>query len=661
LASLAVALAALAVALPAAGAATGTLSGSFVAGAKFPARTMTLTAPAGVTVDVPHMYIWENGGPVYYLHVAPMPQTGAVELVIDQSSSMAGAPLAHELAAARAIAAARGSDQKLGVVAFDSGPTNVLSPTTDQSAIDRVLSGSPWTGNGTKVLPAVKLALAQLKAANAAGGEVIVLSDGATDDAAAIASDGIAAAAKDQHVQISALGVRDHAFDPALLQQLAQQGGGQYALATGAGLRQAVATVSAAIPQSYLIQYRSAVPAGRHVAVKIHVDGISTMLHLGYKTPAPAPAAKPARVAPAPNAPVQTPRHAPRRLHASAGSVSGPTAVPFPTVKPAAAPHSFWTSSLGLLTAAGVCALLIALAIVLVFVRNPKRRALRRRVGTFIDAAQDDPVPSNQAAEPEVHGLLTRLLSRRRSWPEFVERVEIGRMKASPVGLVKRTVVASVLVAIVVGVVTGIPPLGLVAFLPAPFVLRGLVSRAVRKQRKLFLDQLPSTLQDLAGAMRSGRSFVGALDGVAETSAEPMRGELERATTDERLGLPLEETLVAIARRMEAKDMDQIAMIAALNRNSGSNVAEALERVAEGARERADLEGEMRSLTGQARMSSWILTGLPPVMLGALTVAAPQYGKPLFHTVAGVVLLVFATGLVIAGWLVMQKIVNPKL
>jgi tight adherence protein B len=184
--------------------------------------------------------------------------------------------------------------------------------------------------------------------------------------------------------------------------------------------------------------------------------------------------------------------------------------------------------------------------------------------------------------------------------------------------------------------------------------------RGARKQRKEFAEQLPANLQDLAGAMRSGRGFVGAIGVVAETSTEPIKGELQRALRDEHLGLPLEDTLEAIGRRMQSKDMEQIALIAALNRNSGSNVAEALDRVADGARDRADLAREMRSLTGQARMSSWVLSGLPPVMLLGLTVIEPLYAHPLLHTTTGIVLLVIATVMVVAGWAVMRRICSPE-
>ena len=107
--------------------------------------------------------------------------------------------------------------------------------------------------------------------------------------------------------------------------------------------------------------------------------------------------------------------------------------------------------------------------------------------------------------------------------------------------------------------------------------------------------------------------------------------------------------------------MDQVALIAALNRRSGSNVAEALDRVAEGARERADMRREVKALTGQAKMSSFVLTALPPLLLVGISLISPRYAHPLLHTTLGIVLLGRRRGLMVfAGWKVMKKITTMK-
>jgi tight adherence protein B len=306
---------------------------------------------------------------------------------------------------------------------------------------------------------------------------------------------------------------------------------------------------------------------------------------------------------------------------------------------------------------AGSSALFIALAITILVLRRPARQALRRRVGSFTSPAE----PAGAALATEAAGPVAQLLTRRRWWPAFAERVDSGRMKRSPLQLVKRTAVIGLVGAVVLRIMLGSILPGLLLVIVAPFILRTLVARAARRQRSKFSEQLPSHLQDLAGAMRAGRSFVGGISAMVDSAIEPIRGEFERALSDERLGMPLEDTLEAIGRRMEAKDMEQVALIASLNRQSGSNVAEALERVAESARERSDLHREMKALTGQARMSAGVLTGMPPVLLIALTVLSPAYPRPFFHTTVGFVLLFFATGLLAAAWMVMGKIVNPKM
>jgi tight adherence protein B len=664
-------------ALPAASlAATPTFTGWLGGGAKFPARTIVLSAPAGVTVNVPHIYIWENGGPVDHLSITPIASANSgdfgVELVIDESNSMAGAPLAQALAAARALAAQRTGNQELGVIGFNSAATATLPLTSDASLIKSALSVTSETASGTRIAPALSLALSQLKAANIADGAVILLSDGgATGSTGPAAVRAVTAQAKRQHVPIITIGLRDQAFKPALLREIATAAGGRYIAATGAQLPDLFASIGASLTHNYLIRYDSIIKPGRRVAVRVRVDGVPTQLHLSYYAPAAAPAVPttpPPAATPTPTATV-TPAPAHRLLPnipelstvpafavASTSPEPGPVGVQqIPGYKPARTRKTFWSSSVAPLAVAGVCALLLALALLIVLSRRNAGGTVQRRILTFFDMAQVD--PAHAQTEP---GALERLLTRRPWWPGFVEMMQAARIRRSPVALVKRSAVIALILAVLLAVITGLPILGLPVLVIAPFIVHWLVARGARKQRKLFAEQLPTNLQDLAGAMRAGRSFVGAISVVADTSAEPMKSELERAVSDERLGLPLEDTLDAIGRRMQSKDMEQIALIAALNRNSGSNVAEALDRVAEGARDRADLAREMRSLTGQARMSSWVLSGLPPAMLIGLSVIEPEYSRPLLHTTTGIVLLVIATLMVVAGWAVMRRIVNPE-
>jgi tight adherence protein B len=359
----------------------------------------------------------------------------------------------------------------------------------------------------------------------------------------------------------------------------------------------------------------------------------------------------PARTAPAHHpAPVR---------HAAGPSFAGSTLLSptpsFASAAPPAAPavnHTFWASSSAVAVIAGICALFIALGLALALHR-PSKQAVRARVGTFIPLAEEESDVAGAREPPQ--GLFSRL-QRGSWWPPFVEAVAISRSPHAPAYLVKRAAAIAMVVAVVAVAASGAVPLGLGVLIVWPFVLRALVNRAAEKQRAKFRDTLPTYLQDMASAIRVGRSFAGAVAVVASNADEPTRSELDRAATDEALGLNIEDTLEAVAERMQSTDMGQVALIAGLNRRTGSNVAEALDRVAEGARERGDLRREMGALTSQAKMSSSVLTGLPLVLLGALSLVSPQYAHPLFHTTLGIVAMGFGGALVFAGWKVMSKI-----
>lgn len=284
------------------------------------------------------------------------------------------------------------------------------------------------------------------------------------------------------------------------------------------------------------------------------------------------------------------------------------------------------------------------------------------RVGTFVEmAAAESPVADSPAVPQVPSRSIVHRLENSDRWRAFALDVEIAHNRRSPIELVKRALLLALVSAALLVLLTGSGLFALVPLVGWWFVLRKMMARAADKQREKFRVSLPGYLQDLASAIRVGRSLVAALTVVAESAEEPTKSELERVVTDEALGRPLDLALEAVAKRMDAPDLDQVALIAALNRRSGSNVAEALDRVSEGARERQDLKREVKALTAQAKMSSWVLTSLPGVLLLALSVVSPVYAYPLFHTTMGIVLLVVGAGMVFAGWKALKKITEIRI
>jgi tight adherence protein B len=193
-----------------------------------------------------------------------------------------------------------------------------------------------------------------------------------------------------------------------------------------------------------------------------------------------------------------------------------------------------------------------------------------------------------------------------------------------------------------------------------PFAVRSFQKRKLTKVRDDFTEQLPDNMQVLASALRAGHSFVGAFAVVANDAPEPARREFQRVVADEQLGVPMEESLRDVARRMDSKDLEQVALLAELQREAGGNMAEVLDTIVDTIRERFDLRRLVQTLTAQGRLARWILSLLPAFLLGIISLLNPGYMQPLFATVGGRVVLVIATGMVVAGSLVIKRIVDIK-
>jgi tight adherence protein B len=645
------------------------LTGWLGSGATFPNRALVLIPPAGASVNASTVHVTENGTAVRGLSVTPSSQAGRGDfgliVVADQSSSMTGATLKTVMSATRNLVALRRAEQQFGVIGFDRQP-RVLAPlSADSGGLQQALSATPATGRGANTPAAIQLALDKLSQARVALGAIVVISDGVGSGTGSLTPAAVAAVAAAAHIPIFVVGLQDKAASAASLGALRTANLGQFVQAPPSRLAGVLKAIDGVVTRGYVARWRSSVPSGHAVTVSANVDTAAGTVTATYQSPASsAPSAKPHAAATSPvtaSHPAQlatTGRLSPLPSFslASAPLAASTAAPPSP---PQVAPASFWSSGAGKLATALFVGLLVAAAVWLLLYR-PSRRAVRVRVGSFIHV--DAETVEDPLAGPAVpNKSIVHRLENSDRWQAFALNVEIARSPHTPIYLVKRAIVLAMVLAALLVLLSGSTFVGFLPLIGWWFVLRALIERRANKQREKFRQSLPGYLQDLASAIRVGRSLVGALTVVAESADEPTKRELERAVTDEALGRPLDTSLEAVATRMEAPDLDQIAIIAALNRRSGSNVAEALDRVAEGARERQDLKREVKALTAQAKMSSWVLTALPGLLLVGLALLSPMYAHPLFHTTMGIIALFMGAGMCFAGWKVLSKITNVRI
>jgi tight adherence protein B len=627
-------------------AASDSLSATFVGNATFPHRTLAVwgspLAPTQLTVK-------ENGGSVADLRTTRISQARAGDFgtiaVIDESSKLTGAQRAAELAAVRALTAGRTGHQQLGLITFGSSTAEPLALSDQSPTIGRALVGVQSEGSAQNVLPALSLAIQRLKSSVAAGA-VVVIAPGSTDQlSGSLTPSAVADAARAAGIRVFTIGVQGSGRSSKnALAHLRATAGGTFVQAPASGLAGDVNAIWSTLIRGYVVRYRSLAPHGRSVAVTVSVAGVPGTATASYASPSlPKPP-------PAPAKPVVHKAPAPKGFPVPGARLNPLPPVPLAAASPAATGSFLGSPVLAALLAAGLIGLALSLLIA-----PFARRSVQSRVETFIsDGPGGDGDPLEDAGTGR--GRLAGLLARQPWWPEFVEQIDIGRVEHSPEQLVRVAIGISLVAAVLGTLVFGTALVALPLLAVGPVAVRTGVRRAVKRQRTTFAEQLPAHLQDLAGAMRSGRSLVGALSAVVETADEPFKGEL----ADERLGLPLEQTLTTMGTRMQSEDMAQVALIATLNRRSGSNAAETLDQVADGARERADMRRELTAMTGQARISSWVLTALPPVLLLAIVAIDSQYARPLFHSVPGAIVLIIAGMMVVAGWFVMKKIIDVE-
>ena len=160
-------------------------------------------------------------------------------------------------------------------------------------------------------------------------------------------------------------------------------------------------------------------------------------------------------------------------------------------------------------------------------------------------------------------------------------------------------------------------------WLAIPFGVYALLNRKLVALRRKFADQLPDNLEVLASALRAGHSLAGALSVVVSDAAEPSHREFRRVVSNDQLGIPLEEALEETVRRMANRDLEQVVLIASLQRRAGGDAAEVLDRVTETVRGRQEVRRLVRTLTAQGRLARWIVTILPLALFALLSSSTP--------------------------------------
>lgn len=182
-----------------------------------------------------------------------------------------------------------------------------------------------------------------------------------------------------------------------------------------------------------------------------------------------------------------------------------------------------------------------------------------------------------------------------------------------------------------------------------------------KKRLKKFLQLLPDALDLMARGLSAGHAFTEALQMVATEMPEPIASEFRKTYDEQNLGLSLKLALDNLIHRVPLLDLRMCVTAIMIQRETGGNLSELLEKVAYTIRERFRIMEDLKTMTLSSRWSAWLLCGLPIFLAIYMTVVNPNHMEVMWRDPRGHTLLFIAAAMQIMGMLMVQKIMRIKI
>ncbi len=280
-----------------------------------------------------------------------------------------------------------------------------------------------------------------------------------------------------------------------------------------------------------------------------------------------------------------------------------------------------------------------------------------------------DPLEGISIADEERTGALARLAARVRSIGDrFAGRnqtnsVDLALDRAG-VALRPGEFVVVAATTVVVGITLGLVLAGAIGAIIFGFIAlvlpRTVLKVRTDRRRRAFGDQLEGTLQTIAGSLRAGYGLVQSIGTVASESPSPTSEEFNRVVVESRMGRSVEQSMGAMARRLENEDLQWVVEAIEIQREVGGNLAEVLDTVTGTIRDRNLIRRQVKALSAEGRISAFILLALPFVIAAFIAMISPDYLRELIDSTAGRIMLVVAGLLMAAGAAWIRKIIQVR-
>jgi tight adherence protein B len=290
---------------------------------------------------------------------------------------------------------------------------------------------------------------------------------------------------------------------------------------------------------------------------------------------------------------------------------------------------------------------------------NAGRAAVDDRLGRY--ATRSGPSIDDQviAEQENSNKNARRILSTARNTQNLAIELQRADLKLTPSEFILITI-GLVIGGIALGFFLGRGNLlfGLIGGIAGYYLPKFQIKRLQAKRLADFNGQLGDTLIMLSNSLRSGYSLLQSMEAVSKELPAPMSIEFARVVREIGLGLSVEESLAHLLQRIKSDDLDLVVTAINIQHEVGGNLAEILDTIANTIRERVRIKGQIRAMTAQQKASGTLVSILPVAVSLFLFVMNPKYLGNLFEDVCGWVMLGVSGVMIIAGYLIIQRIVD---
>jgi tight adherence protein B len=282
---------------------------------------------------------------------------------------------------------------------------------------------------------------------------------------------------------------------------------------------------------------------------------------------------------------------------------------------------------------------------------NPLEKQDRRHTAKTVLIEQGDPTRGR---------LARRVLEKLRLKPAAERVLQAAGLKWSAAGLLHGSIALFLagFLAVTVATANSMPLAALAFGVVLGSITPGYVRRKARLRSSRFEEQFPDCLEFIARSMRAGHAFSVALEMVQQEFADPVATEFRRIFEEQNLGQPLEIVLKKLSYRIPSMDVQFFVSAVLLQKRTGGNLAELLDKLAHLIRERFKMRARIRAVSAQGLMSGRILASIPIAVGVLMFIMNPQYARFFVTDPTGHELLAASLGLQFIGYLIILKIVR---